>query len=81
MRRLLSHLHNPLSQKDSAKSELAEARDKRAREFRFPARSAGRFGRGLAPATGLVALPFAEASPLPDRMVRGAGFEPATPCV
>ena len=38
-----------LSQKSNDQSELAETRLRREREFRLPARSAGRFGRGLAP--------------------------------
>ena len=37
---------SPLSQKSNDQSELAAARRRRARKFRLPARSAGRFGSG-----------------------------------
>ena len=63
----------PLSQEDSAKSELAEVRRRRAREFRFPARSAGRIREG-ASFLALVALPGDIPATAPSwvRMVRGA---------
>ena len=45
---------SPLSQNGNDESELAAARRRRAREFRFAARSAGRSGTGVHPQSVLL---------------------------
>ena len=53
-------------------SELAAARrQRRAREFRLPARSAGRFGRGACPPNPNTSPSLPTDAPLPDRSTYG----------
>ena len=72
---------SPLSQKGNDKSELAEARRRRAREFRFAARSAGRSPDGASTPTGTTTESYSRSRPRPGtapdlawRSVVGAGF-------
>ena len=72
---------SPLSQNSNDQSELAEARRRRAREFRLPARSAGRFGcGGSIPSHSKPELvqPYA---PAPGPLDPGADRRSAFPCL
>ena len=83
---------SPLSQKGNDQSELAEARRRRAREFRLPARSAGRSPDGAPIPTGTTTESHSGSRPPtahPDRRRRSAfrrrstvalaGLRPAVP--